>query len=75
MDTTSKKINHPSVQNDLYKSVKFIRDFKEEGIKKGDVGVIVYASSSPDMFEVQVRPNDMPITVPGNGLELIKPKT
>lgn len=75
MSGSPKKIDHPSVFTDLYKSVKFVADFKEYGVKKGDVGVIVHATSKPsDLFEVEVHADEMPITVPKFGLELIKPK-
>ena len=76
MNESSKKINHPSGQQDLYKSVKFLLDFEGYGAKKGDVGVIVHATTTPqDIFYVELHGNNNPMPFPKTGLELIKPKT
>jgi hypothetical protein len=76
MSSDVKKIKYPSGQQDLYKSVKFLKDFEGDGIKKGDVEVIVHASTNPaNIFYVEVHGNNNPMPFPKTGLELIKPKT
>ena len=76
MSSDVKKVIHPSGQHDLYKAVKFLDDFEGDGVKEGEVGVIVHASTNPaDIFYVLVHGNNNPMPFPKTGLELIKPKT
>jgi hypothetical protein len=76
MSSDLKKMTHPTGQRDIYKSVKFLRDFDGDGIKKGEVGVIVHASTTPaDIFYVEVHGDTNPMLFPKTGLEFIKAKS
>ena len=64
MSSDVNRINLPPGQQDLYKYVKYLKDFDVESIKKR-FGNLIYASTNPaNILYIRVTSNNNPMPAP-----------